>query len=139
LRRETAKLLLESEIWEFGSFGWLNQDDADPEFIGHAMWQTDAPSDPYLEFPFTHQETPPPQPQEWLKQVAISGADFCGLMETARATFGMLLFQAKLLRERPLADKTLFDVHRMSTVIYLATACERLRDLFIASSVPNVG
>jgi hypothetical protein len=31
------------------SYGWQNADDADPEFIGHAMWQTNAPLDDFFD------------------------------------------------------------------------------------------
>jgi len=42
LRSEAEDLLQEAGVFEFDSYGWLNADDADPEFVGHAMWQTDA-------------------------------------------------------------------------------------------------
>jgi hypothetical protein len=133
LRREAEQLLREAEIWDFDAFGWLDADTADPEFFGHALWQTDSLSDVYLEYGFSDEAREPPEPTEWQKLVAVSGADFCGLMKTARMTFGLLLFQAKLLRANIFHDDTVFDQHWMSTVIYLSTASDRLRELFIAA------
>jgi hypothetical protein len=133
LRREAEQLLLEAEIWKFDTFGWLDAYTADPEFFGHALWQTESLSDVYLYYGFSDEAHEPPEPTEWQKLVAVSGADFCGLMNTARMTFGLLLVQAKLLRANIFHDDTVFDQHWMSTVIYLSTASERLRELFIAT------
>jgi hypothetical protein len=141
LRRETEQLLLEAEIWNFDDFGWLDADTVDPEFVGHAMWQTDGPSDIYLEYAFIGRESDeahaPQEPLDWQKLLAVSGADFCGLMKTARMTFGLLLFQAKLLRGNIFHDDSIFDQHWMSTVIYLSTASDRLRELFVAAVFQN--
>jgi hypothetical protein len=43
LKREVQAALKDAAIYEIGSYGWLNEDEPDPEFIGHAMWQVDAP------------------------------------------------------------------------------------------------
>jgi hypothetical protein len=136
LLRKTAQLLREEKIWKFDTFGWINANDPDPEFIGHAMWQTDEPSDVYLYHPVFGRgsnKTSPPEPEEWQKLSAVSGADFCGLMETALMTIGLLLFQAQLMRANMFHDDSLFDLHWMSANIYLSTASDRLRDLFITT------
>ena len=43
LEREVQAALATAAIHDIGSYGWLNEYDADPKFIGHAMWQTDQP------------------------------------------------------------------------------------------------
>lgn len=43
IKREVKAALDEASIFDISSYGWLNENDPDPEFIGHAMWQTDAP------------------------------------------------------------------------------------------------
>jgi hypothetical protein len=35
-RDEVEVLLNEARIWDFETFGWLNADDIDPNFVGHA-------------------------------------------------------------------------------------------------------
>jgi len=44
LRRRAEELLNAALVWKIGSYGWLNAYDADPEFVGHAMWQTNSGS-----------------------------------------------------------------------------------------------
>ncbi len=135
---EATKLLHEAGIYELTTYGWVDADTADPEFIGHAMWQTNGPSDVYLEYPYIgrpgrKKPNSPPEPEGWLKELAVSGADFGGLMQAAWMTIGLLLFQAKLLRENILGDKQFFDLHWMSSMIHLSTASDRLRALFVAA------
>lgn len=43
LKREGEVALNDSSIYDVSSYGWLNENDPDPEFIGHAMWQIDQP------------------------------------------------------------------------------------------------
>jgi len=38
-RDEIEVLLNEARIWDFETFGWLNADDIDPNFAGHARRQ----------------------------------------------------------------------------------------------------
>ena len=135
MRREIERLLREEKLWSFDSFGWLNENDADPEFSGHAMWQIDAPSDPYLYYGVSRgrSDKAPPDPAKWQILSAVSGADFCGLMEAARMTIGLLLFQAALLRGNIFYDDSSFDLHRMNSVIILSTSSDRLRELFITT------
>jgi hypothetical protein len=45
LKREVQTALKDASIHEINSDGWLNEYDADPEFVGHAMWQIDQPTD----------------------------------------------------------------------------------------------
>jgi len=44
LERETRSILDHAEVFDIASYGWLNESDPDPKFIGHAMWQVDQPS-----------------------------------------------------------------------------------------------
>jgi hypothetical protein len=37
-------ILQEVKLHDIEHYGWLNENDPDPEFIGHAMWQVDQPS-----------------------------------------------------------------------------------------------
>jgi hypothetical protein len=75
-----------------------------------------------------------PEPPEWLKTIAVAGADFEGLMEAARMSMGLLLLSIDAAKGKEFFDDSFFDVHRMSALIYLATASERLRELFIAAA-----
>jgi hypothetical protein len=134
-RRRAEDLLNAAHVWKIGSYGWLNAADADPEFIGHAMWQTEpAISHDYL-WTAARNNAPKerPQPEDWKRVVAIAGADFEGLMDAARMSIGLFLLQEELMRERKFHDDSFLDLHRTSAVIYLAMASERLREFFIAA------
>ena len=92
LHAEAERLLTVAQIWKLGNFGWSNAYDADPDLIGHAQWQTDPPIDNPMNInargTFKAAQLEPP---EWLKTIAIAGADFEGLMEAARMSMGRLL------------------------------------------------
>jgi hypothetical protein len=133
---EAERLLQEAEIRKLSSFGWLNAYDPDPEYIGHAKWQVEPPIDNPMIFHARATYRPKqPDPPEWLKTIAVAGADFEGLMEAARMSIGLLLMAVDAASGKELFfDDLLFDIHRMSALIYLATASERLRELFIAAA-----
>ena len=139
LRRDIEALL--HRIGIANSYGWQNADDADPEFIGHAMWQTDAPLDDFFESE-SDSATRPDAP-EWLKRIALEGTDFEGLVQAARMSIGLFLIQANLSQDNifhSFNHGDLFDLHWMSSIIYLSTASRsiprdcRATQLFGASS-----
>ncbi|WP_461329998.1 hypothetical protein [Bradyrhizobium diazoefficiens] len=135
LHAEAERLLTVARIWKLGNFGWLNAYDADPAHIGHAQWQTDPPIDnPMIFNARGTYKAVQPEPPEWLKTIAIAGADFEGLMEAARMSMGLLLLSIDAARGKEFVNDSFFDLHRMSALIYLATASERLRELFIAAA-----
>jgi hypothetical protein len=130
LRKEIEKLLNEAAVYNFGAYGWLDAYTADPEYIGHAMWQVE----PSLDFDsFNGDRQPQAAIPDWQQWLAISGADLVGLMNAARMSIGLFLFQAKL-SEGALFNTEFYDLHQMSAIIYLATASERLREFFIAAA-----
>ena len=124
----------EAKIWSFDTFGWVDAYNADPNFIGHAMWQTHPPVDFDLSVGRRVDREPSPPPEKWRQILAVSGADFEGLMKAARMSAGLFLIQAKLAKEFLFQDDSYFDLHRMSSIIYLATATERLREFFVATA-----
>jgi hypothetical protein len=132
-QKEAEKLLQHLGIWKFENHGWLNENDYDPEFMGHAMWQTEPPVDMDYLFVtrplFNHKERP--EPPEHLKQLDITDTDLGGLMSAARFSIGLFLFQANLIQQNLFHNDNLFDLHRMSSIIYLSTASDRLREFLI--------
>jgi hypothetical protein len=136
VQAEVERLLREANIRKLNNFGWLNADDPDPELIGHAKWQIKPPIDNPMLFNARSTYIPKqPDPPDWLKTIAVAGADFEGLMEAGRMSMGLLLMAIDAARGAEFFfDDVFFDVHRMSALIYLATASERLRELFIAAA-----
>jgi hypothetical protein len=132
LRRDIEVFL--HQIGIARSYGWQNAHDADPEFIGHAMWQTDTPLDDLFESE-SDSATRPDAP-EWLKRIALEGTDFEGLVQAARMSIGLFLVQANLAQDNifhSFNHGDLFDLHWMSSIIYLSTASDRIRSLFVAA------
>ena len=44
LDRDVRSALNDAHIYDIASYGWVNENDPDPNFIGYAMWDTDGPS-----------------------------------------------------------------------------------------------
>jgi hypothetical protein len=126
LRKKTEELLCSRGVFDIDDFGWLNENDADPEFIGYAMW---ALSPPYAhDFDGWQNNTPPGRaPTEAEQQLMELGHDFFGLMKTARHFIGYtLLHQPAVLPLR--VEPTAFDFSEFAALVALTSAADRLSD-----------
>jgi hypothetical protein len=72
--------------------------------------------------------------------LAISDGDLTGLMEAARLSIGLMLFQRDIVGEGTTAPSLsdsppvpMIYVHVMSAMLFLGSASDRLRDFFIAA------
>lgn len=129
--REVESALVDASIYDIGSYGWLNENDADPEFIGRAMWQTDQPS---LEYTALFGDSPVQRrPEEIEKDILIAGEDFCGLMQASRLSIGLTLLWKQQAHKNPLNESPFFWVHHTDAYLKLAIASDRLRDLLIVA------
>jgi hypothetical protein len=139
VRGRIENLLNTAGVRKLNSYGWLDADAPDPEFIGHAMWQVEPPFEHDYGWSIRRRggratRTPPREPTETQQLLAVAGVDFDGLMDAARMSIGLFLLQADVTREFQLHDDKFRDLHYMSAVIYLATASERIREFFIAAA-----
>jgi hypothetical protein len=129
LKREVQAALKEAAIYEIGSYGWLNENEPDPEFIGHAMWQVDAPP---LDHSALFGEGPvQSRPNDIEKEILTSGEDFWGLMEASRLSMGLALIWKRQARDNPINESTFFWLHHTDSFLKLAIASDRLRDLLV--------
>ena len=131
IREEMTRLLHTNHIYTLDSHGWIDADTHDPGLIGHAMNQLDSLSWRFLDA--ATNSPSPPQLEPWEKFLVISGGDFEGLMEAARLSMGLMLFQDALVKEDSTASDSFFPVHLMSAMMLLGSASDRLRDFFIAA------
>jgi hypothetical protein len=130
LYEEITTLLHINQIYELGSYGWIDADTHDPELVGHAMAQTDSFSWRFL---LAALESPsPPKLMEWQKSLAVAGEDFEGLLEAARLSIGLTLFQDALSRGNAHAPE-FFSLHLMGAMFLLGAASDRLRDFYISA------
>ncbi|WP_156918262.1 hypothetical protein [Bradyrhizobium sp. Cp5.3] len=132
--KDIERLLDEARLWPLSSYGWRDENTADPDFIGHAMWQIEPPiSDERFFWTYSARRgtPPPPAPTDRQKFLMTSGTDFEGLMAWARLSIGIVLSQASGLLKNIFSDETFFEMHRASALIYLSTASDRIRDFFV--------
>lgn len=134
LRLEAAvvDVLNGAGLYDIGSYGWLNENDADPELVGHAMWQVDQPLSRTLMDPFDEQPVRE-RPSERDKQVLIAGEDFCGMMRLARLSIGLALLWRAHRPGRLFDDESYFWLQHTDAVLKLAIASDRLRDVLVVA------
>ncbi len=129
LEREVQSALAEASVYDVSSYGWLNENDADPEFIGHAMWQIDQPS---IDLKALFGETPVSRrPEDIEKEILTAGEDFCGLMQAARLSIGLALLWQTQAHKDPWNESPFFWLHHTDAFLKLAIASDRLRDLLV--------
>lgn len=139
VERDVEATLVAAQVYEIGSYGWLNENDADPDFVGHAMWQTDQP---YIDHNALFGEAPVQRrPNETEKQILTIGEDFCGLMQASRLSIGLALLWEPHARRNVLNDSNYFWLHHTDAFLKLAIASDRLCDLLVVACTgdkPNV-
>lgn len=106
-------------FYAIDSHGWLSESDEDPEFLGHAMWQT---QQPLLGLSATA-----PLPQIDVELLA-AGDDFYGLMEAARIAAGLAAMRLPHVEGHPFDNDNLFWSQTLQVVVALGTATDRLRE-----------
>jgi hypothetical protein len=116
-------------VYDVSSYGWLNENDADPEFIGHAMWQIDQPS---IDLKALFREILiSRRPEDIEKEILTVGEDFCGLMQAARLSIGLALLWQTQAHKDPWNESSFFWLHHTDAFLKLAIASDRLRDLLV--------
>jgi hypothetical protein len=121
--------LKEAGVYQLHRYGWATETDPDAEYIGHAMWQSDAPS--IDEDALLNAAPVRRRPTEHEKEVLVTGEDFEGLMEASRLSIGLAMIWKAPAQANPINESTFFWLHHMDAFIKLAIASERLRDLLI--------
>jgi hypothetical protein len=129
--REVNSALKEASVCDIDSCGWLNENDPDPDFIGHAMWQTDQPT---IDLHALLGETPVrKRPKDVEKEILTAGDDFCGLMTISRLSIGLMLMWQRQARDNLLNESSFFWLHHTDAFLKLAIASDRIRDLLIVA------
>lgn len=114
LDEELRHILNDCELYEIDQYGWLDDGAQDPEYLGHAAWQT----------------TPPE-----LQNLATLGAEFTNLMRSARYSLGLACLHHD-------AGATIFNdngggfgFHFTDTANKLHLATDRVREFLITAFV----
>lgn len=117
-------------IHDIGTYGWLNENDVDDEFVGHAMWQLEPALSHALDDPFGERPVHV-RPTEKEKDALVAGEDFCGMMQLAGKSIALALTWRKHRPGHPLDRHSHFWLHHTDAVLKLSVAADRLRDLMI--------
>jgi hypothetical protein len=133
LRNATEEHLHRRGIFDIDDYGWLSENEVDPEFTGYAMWATAPPYE--HDFDKWQKDVPPGRaPTKAEQRLMELGHDFFGLMKTARHFLGYaLLYQSAVepLRVEP----TEFDFNEFASLVSLSAAADRLRDFIIVATL----
>jgi hypothetical protein len=136
LREAVTELLSANGVYDLDSYGWLNADDADPELIGHVMWQTDSLSFRLLDARMEAMQSKTakfPELDSWQRFLISVGGDFEGLMDVARLSIGLALFEWEVGDIGQFGANGFFQLHLIAAMVTLGAASDRLRDVFVAS------
>jgi hypothetical protein len=135
LDREVRSVLNDAKIYDIASYGWLNENDPDPNFIGYAMWAIDQPSID-LDALFGEQAVGR-RPSEIEKIILTTGQDFTGLMQASRLSIGLALLWHRQATHDPFGDSPFYWLHHTDSFLKLAIASDRLRDLLVMACTGN--
>lgn len=128
--KDAAEALLRARgVRDIDSYGWLNLDEMDPDFVGHVMWVQVPPYD--HDFMSWQHDVPPkraPTAQE--RRLMELGHDFFGLMKTARHCIGQALLYEPHAKPMEI-EAGEFDFSEFAALAALIAAADRLRDFII--------
>lgn len=131
LKKEAEALLHARAVFDIDHYGWLNEDDLDPDFAGYAMW---GQSPPYDHDVMGWQFNIPPKTAPNTQQQALMehGSNFFGLMKTARHFIGQaLIYQPHVAWMR--VEPTEFDFSEFAALVALTAAADRVSDFIITA------
>ena len=133
LRETVEKLLCSRRLFDIDTFGWLNENDEDPEYIGYVMWALSPPYEHNFE---SWQNNKPPKraPTQNEQRLMELGHDFFGLMKTSRHFIGLALLHQTAVQ--PIRfEPTEFDFNEFVALTALTAASDRLRDFIIVTAL----
>lgn len=131
LDKRAAQTLHSHSLCSPSVVGWLNAYDRDPDFIGYAMWATDAPS-----YTSTDERGMPSYSEldELTKAKTLAGEDFEAFLELAWHGIGLTLLYAEHRAHPISSQEDITWYHLATSLISLTVASDRIRDLFILSA-----
>jgi hypothetical protein len=121
------RLLHDAGLFPIISYGWLNEDSVDPEYAGHAIWQTSPPCEPDWQALFEG-GLPNQEPTDLQIQLVLSGEDFSASMVMARYSAGMALCAKHAFDKYGIGDE--YWLHIATSFLWLGIASDRIRDYF---------
>jgi hypothetical protein len=136
LDSEIDQLLVADGIFAVDSYGWVNYDEADPEYFGFTVWQTDPPFQPDFSALMGGGVVNyvPTRRDEVLTR---NGEDFMAVMNAARRSMGKAFVRWRAIDSEVIgASDEFWEDYSICTML-LAIASDRMRD-FLVMALENV-
>ena len=130
LDQEANSLLLSHDVYDIGNYGWQSEDTEDPDYIGHAMWQTSPPFETEWGYLFGNGPVRH-RPTDKKKLLTVAEHDFEGLMRASRLSIGLCLLHRTIAIQKPFDDNHYFWLHYTDAILQLNMAADRIREYFI--------
>jgi hypothetical protein len=129
--QEKATVLLNKEgIYSVLDYAWEGENTPSSDYVGLAMWTTDAPFQP--RWNLWDRTSPPSMPTERDEIYYKAGEDFIGTMELAKNNIGLVLYSFENRKpENIMDDVELFWEYRAVAAIWLNISSDRIRDFFV--------
>lgn len=131
LKVRADELLRARGVWDIDSYGWLNLDEMDPDFLGYVMWVQQPPYDHDI-MAWQYDVPPRRAPAAQEQSLMELGHDFFGLMKTARHNIGWALLYEPHARVMEVQAGE-FDFSEFAALTALIAAADRLRDFVITA------
>jgi hypothetical protein len=130
LHEQTAQLLRAAEIYSVLDYAWEGENIPAADYVGLAIWSTDAPFEPDW-FPW-NRRTPPPIPTKRDETFYKAAEDFIGTMELARNAIGLVLYSFEHRKpDNILDDIESFWEHSAGAAVWLNIAADRIREYYV--------
>jgi hypothetical protein len=123
------ELLHANDFYKITSYGWSDADTVDPEFSGHAVWQTSPPYEPDWQRVFDG-GIPDVTPSLRDEALMLNGDDFTGAMLIARQSVGLALCTDNDIESTAVQDAP-FWCHAATCLLWLGIASDRIREYFL--------
>jgi hypothetical protein len=130
--KDAADTLLHARaVLDIDSYGWLDMEDMDPDYMGYVMWVQQPPYDHDV-MNWQHNIPPTVAPTAQEQTLMELGHDFFGLMKTSRHCIGQALLYEP--HAKPMdVESGEFDFSEFTALAALIAASDRLRDFIVTA------
>ena len=132
LQEQSAQLLNAAGIYSVLDYAWQDENTPADDYVGLAMWSTDAPFTPdWFGWNRTKPSAMPTKQQEAYYKAA---EDFIGTMELARNAIGLVLYSFEHRKpDNILDDIEPFWEHSAGAALWLNIAADRIREYYVTA------
>ena len=130
LHMQATEMLNNIGVYSVLDYAWEGEDTPSDEYLGLAIWSSDAPFKP--RWNIWDQTSLPPMPTERDEIFYKAGEDFIGTMELAKNAIGLVLYSFEHRKpDNIMDDAEYFWEYRAAASVWLNIAADRLRDYFV--------